>query len=109
VREADDPILVLQREYLAELPGMLLLIRNEIDRFRQGDAGAAASLRTRFHRLAGSGGSYGFPAISAVAREVDQWLRTDPPATEAHRMDAAVTRLEELVGEAANGLDVETA
>jgi hypothetical protein len=102
--EPDDPILDLQREYLAELPGMLLLIRSEIDRFRQGDPGAAASLRTRFHRLAGSGGSYGFPDISTVAREIEHWLGTDPPAGEAPRMDSAVTRLEEIVGKAAEGL-----
>jgi HPt (histidine-containing phosphotransfer) domain-containing protein len=99
--DGDDPILHLQREYLAELPGMLLLIRNEIDRFRQGEAGAGASLRTRFHQLAGSGGSYGFPAISAVAREVEQWLRTGPPPGEAPRLDGAVTKLEELVEKAA--------
>ena len=102
--EGDDPILLLQREYLAELPGMLLLIRNEIERFRQGDTGAAASLRTRFHRLAGSGESYGFPAISAVALEIEQWLRTDPPAAKAARMDAAVTRLEGMVLEAAKNV-----
>jgi HPt (histidine-containing phosphotransfer) domain-containing protein len=102
---SDDPIVELQREYLAEVPGMLLLIRSEIDRFRQGDMGAAASLRTRFHRLAGSGGSYGFPAISGVAREIEQWLRTDPAAAEAARMDAAVTRLEEIVEKAAEELD----
>jgi HPt (histidine-containing phosphotransfer) domain-containing protein len=97
VSEAEDPILEAQREYLAELPGSLLLIRSEIDRFRQGDAGAAVSLRTRFHRLAGSGGSYGFPAISALARETEQWLRTEPHAAEATRLDAAVTSLEEIV------------
>jgi HPt (histidine-containing phosphotransfer) domain-containing protein len=104
VSEAEDPILQLQREYLAELPGMLLLIRSEIDRFRQGDAGAAASLRTRFRRLAGSGGSYGFPAISAVARETEQWLRTEPPSAEAARLDAAVTSLEEIVLKAAKNV-----
>jgi len=103
--ETDDPILVLQREYLAELPAMLLDIRGEIDRFRRGDEAVAASLRTRFHRLAGSGGSYGFPALSTVAREAEQWLRTGPSPSEAPRLDAAVTRLEEIVGEAAQGLE----
>jgi HPt (histidine-containing phosphotransfer) domain-containing protein len=105
VSGADDPILQLQRDYLAELPGMLLLIRSEIDRFRQGDPGAAASLRTRFHHLAGSGESYGFPALSAVARQAEQWLRTEPSPVEAARLDAVVTRLEEIVGEMAKGLE----
>ena len=102
--EADDPILALQREYLAELPAMLLDIRGEIDRFRRGEQAVAASLGARFHRLAGSGGSYGFPAISSVARETEQWLSTGPPPAEAPRLDAAVNRLEELVGESAKGL-----
>jgi HPt (histidine-containing phosphotransfer) domain-containing protein len=102
----DDPILQLQREYLAELPGMLLLIRNEIDRFRQGDTGAAASLRARFHRLAGSGGSYGFPSISLVARDTEQWLRTGPSPSpaDAARLDTVVTRLEEMALEAAKNV-----
>ena len=103
--EPDDPILALQREYLAALPAMLLDIRGEIDRFRRGDEAVAASLRTRFHRLAGSGGSYGFPALSTVAREAEQWLRTGPSPSDAPRLDAAVTRLEEIMGEAAQGLE----
>jgi len=103
--ETDDPILALQREYLAELPAMLLDIRGEIDRFRRGDVSVAASLKAHFHRLAGSGGSYGFPAISAVARETEQWLRTDPPPADAPRLDATVTRLEEIMEKAAEGLE----
>lgn len=103
--DAGDPILALQREYLAELPATLLDIRGEIDRFRRGEKAVAASLATHFHRLAGSGGSYGFPAISTVARETEQWLRTNPSPAEAPRLDAAVTRLEAIVGEAATGLE----
>ena len=102
--EADDPILALQREYLAELPAMLLDIRGEIDRFRRGEQAIAVSLKTHFHRLAGSGGSYGFPAISTVARETEQWLGTSPSPAEAPRLDAAVNRLEELVGASAKDL-----
>ena len=103
--QPDDPVLALQREYLAELPAMLLDIRSEIDRFRRGDEAVAASLETRFHRLAGSGGSYGFPAITTVARDAEQWLRLGPSPSEAPRLDAAVTRLEEIVGAAAKGLE----
>ncbi len=103
--ETDDPILALQREYLAELPAILLDIRSELDRFRRGDERVAASLKTHFHRLAGSGGSYGFPAISTVAREAEQWLRAGPSPSEAPRLDAVVTRLEGIVGEAAKDLE----
>ena len=98
------PILALQREYLAELPAMLLDIRSELDRLRRGDEGGG-DLKTHFHRLAGSGGSYGFPAISTVAREAEQWLGAGPSPAEAPRLDATVTRLEEIVGEAAKGLE----
>ena len=103
--EPDDPILDLQREYLAELPGMLLGMRGEIDRFRRGDQAVSASLTAHFHRLAASGGSYGFPGISAVARETERWLRTGPSPAEAPRLDAAVTRLEEMVEKAAEDLE----
>ena len=103
--EGDDPILALQREYLAELPATLLDIRGEIDRFRRGDEAVATSLKTHFHRLAGSGGSHGFPAISAAARETEQWLRTNPRPADAPRLDEAVTRLEEIVEKAAEGLE----
>lgn len=103
--QGDDPILALQREYLAELPAVLLDIRGEIDRFRRGEVTLAASLQAHFHRLAGSGGSHGFPAISAVAREIEQWLRTGPPPAEAPRLDAAVTSLEEIVEKEAEALE----
>lgn len=45
---------------------------------RAGEPDAGASLKTRFHRLAGSGGSYGFTPISHAAREAERWLMTTP-------------------------------
>ena len=53
-----------------------------------------AELRTGFHRLAGSGGSYGFPEISAIAREAEQSVASSPPAAGSDRLDEAVRRLE---------------
>ncbi len=97
----DGALLDLQREYLSELPAQLAEIRTEIGAFREGREGAGNSLRARFHQLAGSGGSYGFPEISSVAREMEHWVATEPPATEAARLEAAVDRLAAIVHRAA--------
>ena len=92
-----DPVdaifLDLQREYLTELPDRLEEIRRDIAAFAAGDPDAAASLRTRFHRLAGSGGSYGFPELSTAAREAELWIAGSPPASESSRLDEALQRL----------------
>ena len=93
----EGALLELQREYLAELPAQIAEIRDAIGAFREGHDGADDALRARFHRLAGSGGSYGFPEISSVAREMEHWVATRPPATEAPRLEAAVDRLAAIV------------
>ena len=56
-------------------PTALAELRKDIEAFAPRRADVAAELRTGFHRLAGSGGSYGFPEISAIAREVEQSVR----------------------------------
>jgi diguanylate cyclase (GGDEF)-like protein len=93
----DDPLdsamLELQREYLAEFPERIDELRTDIAAFRALRPEAAASLKTRFHRLAGSGGSYGFPEISVVAREMEDWMAGKPAPGEAPRLDEAVDRL----------------
>jgi len=96
----DDAMLELQREYLAEFPERLEELRTDIAAFRALRPEAAASLKTHFHRLAGSGGSYGFPEISLVAREMEQWMATKPAPGEAPRLDDAVERLAALFRQA---------
>ncbi len=96
----DDALAELQREYLAEFPERLDELRTDISAFRALRPEAAASLKTRFHRLAGSGGSYGFPEISVLAREMEQWMATKPAPGEAPRLDAAVDRLAALFRQA---------
>ena len=83
---ADEAFLALQREYLAELPARLDELRADVAAFRAGQAESAASLKTRLHRLAGSGGSYGFPEISEVARELELWVADSPQVAEAGRL-----------------------
>src|SRR5215207_6432043 len=89
----DDAMLELQREYLAEFPERIEELRADIAAFRAARPDAAASLKTRFHRLAGSGGSYGFPEISVVAREMEQWIATKPAPGESPRLEDAIDRL----------------
>jgi diguanylate cyclase (GGDEF)-like protein len=89
----DQAFLELQREYLSELPDRLAEIRADIGAFRAGSGEAAGSLKMRFHRLAGSGGSYGFPEISQIARAQEQWIATGPRTTDTGRLDEALEQL----------------
>jgi len=100
----DDALIDLQREYLSEFPDRLEELRTDISAFRALRPEAAASLKSRFHRLAATGGSYGFPDISVVAREMEQWMATKPAPGEAPRLDAAVDRLAALFRQAQAGL-----
>jgi len=90
--EVEEAFQELRREYLAESADRLADLRSDIAGFRNGTADSAASLKTHFHRLAGSGGSYGFPDVSAIAKEAELWIATGPPAD-----SAAVARLEETI------------
>ena len=83
----------LQREYLAELPTTIADLRKNIEAFRHGED-VVAELRTGFHRLAGSGGSYGFPEISEIARAAEQSVASSSQPAGSDRLDEAVRRLE---------------
>ncbi len=89
----DDAYRELQREYLDELPKMLAELRSDIDSFRKGEK-VLPVLRTGFHRLAGSGGSYGYPEISEIARAAERLVMSDPPPAQAGKLDDVVKRLE---------------
>jgi diguanylate cyclase (GGDEF)-like protein len=90
----------LQREYLSSMPARLEELRADIAEFRAGQRNAADSLKTRLHRLAGSGGSYGFVELSSIAREAESWLARKPPPGEAYQLAALVDRLATAVGTA---------
>jgi diguanylate cyclase (GGDEF)-like protein len=94
--ELDDAMAELRREYLLEAPGRLAELRKDVAAFRSGEPDAAESLSRRFHRLSGSGGSYGFPDISSISKQMETWLATDQPSPtieHATRLDEAVNRL----------------
>jgi diguanylate cyclase (GGDEF)-like protein len=85
----------LRREYVADSPARLAELRKDIAAFRAGEPDAAGSLRVLFHRLAGSGGSYGFPAVSEIGRRMERWLKSAPPPgpDQAAKLDEAVEQL----------------
>jgi len=71
--DADDvmaqQLRALRREYLADSAQRVGELRTLFARVLAGERAALPDLRQAFHRLAGSGGSYGFPAVSARSRE----------------------------------------
>ena len=85
----------LRRDYLGESAHRLEELRGDLDAFRGGAPGSLQALRTRFHRLVGSGGSYGFPEISSAAREAERWLGSDPPPSpdDADTVEGVIERL----------------
>jgi len=71
--DADDPLAEqlrqLRREYLADSLKRVAELRGLQAALAADPRAALVQLRQAFHRLAGSGGSYGFPAVSARSRD----------------------------------------
>jgi hypothetical protein len=71
--EPDDALAeqlrLLRREYLADSAQRVDELRRLYARLAGGEHAAAPELRQALHRLAGSGGSYGFPLVSTRSRE----------------------------------------
>lgn len=88
----------LQREYLSTMPARLEELRSDVAEFREGHRNAVDSLKTRLHRLAGSGGSYGFLEVSSVAREAEHWLARNPASGDSDQLTAIVDRLARAIG-----------
>ena len=91
----------LRREYLAEAPARLGELRKDLAAVRSGEPDAVGSLKGRFHRLAGSGGSYGFPDISTASREAEQWMTEHPEPD-----DAGFALLGGVIGRIASAFDL---
>ncbi len=96
----------LRREYVADSPTRMAELRKDVAAFRAGEPDAIKSLIILFHRLAGSGGSYGFPEVSEIGQTMERWLKTDPPpsAGDAGRLDDAIDRLAACFNQSGNGL-----
>ena len=68
----------LRAEYLDVVPERLRELRAAL-RATMDTGHADPSLATLFHRLAGSAGAYGFSEVSSECREMERFLREDPP------------------------------
>jgi diguanylate cyclase (GGDEF)-like protein len=99
--DVTDPVeaafLELQRGYLASMPTRLEELRSDAAALEAGNHDAATSLKARLHRLAGSGGSFGFLDLSAIAREAEQYLGTNDGARPPNGLDPILGRLEEAI------------
>ena len=93
----DAPILQLQWEYIREAPERLAELRKDLAAFRVGEPDALDSLKRRFHKLAGSGGSYGLPRVTEIARAAEQRILTPPRPTpqDADLFEQAITDLKD--------------
>jgi chemotaxis protein histidine kinase CheA len=97
----DDAFRALRIEYLATLPGRIQELREDVASLRSGKSEAASSLKVRLHRLAGSGGSYGFLQLSSLAREAERWLADNAAdVREAGELELILNRLSEAANKA---------
>ena len=104
LEELDPSLAALQRDYLREAPARLAELRKDLAAFRANEPDALESLRQRFHRLAGSGGSYGFPRVTEVARVQEHRILTAPvptPETDGAQFEKAIQDLKMAFDDAA--------
>lgn len=59
----------LGRDYLRDSPERVVELRAALGAVERGEPEAMDTLRRQLHKLAGSGGSYGFDDVSSAARE----------------------------------------
>ena len=64
----------LRKEYLSRWPEKRERFEELLRDFGESGPDTLKELRTEFHRLAGSGGSYGLPAVSEVGSEAETFL-----------------------------------
>lgn len=96
----DDAFRALRVEYLASLPSRLEELRQDVAALRAGNSDAGDALKVRLHRLAGSGGSYGFVQLSSLAREAERWLTANAAVPNPDGLDLILNRLTDAAAEA---------
>lgn len=100
--QLDETMARLQREYVAELPARLAELRKDFAALNAGEPDAADSIRQRLHKLAGSGGSYGFAEMSQVARNAELWVgaKSGTGADMTARLSETLAKLAALMDQA---------
>src|SRR5258707_5967573 len=89
-RKPDAVPAELVTQYREQIPVTIRALEAGLERYRREPGDGAAELRGLAHQLAGSGGSYGFPEISARARETE--LAAENGLVEAGERLVAVLR-----------------
>jgi HPt (histidine-containing phosphotransfer) domain-containing protein len=71
----------LQQQYATKLPEKIAALERNWQMVNQHPADNALyqNLIRDFHTLAGSGGSYGFHAVTTLCREIEETLRSNQP------------------------------
>ena len=80
----------LQQQYAANLPEKIATLERDWHAVNQNpvDTTLYQTLIRSFHTLAGSGGSFGFPAITSLCREIEDALNSrQPPLTAALKLE----------------------
>jgi HPt (histidine-containing phosphotransfer) domain-containing protein len=80
----------LQQQYAANLPEKIAALERDWQAViqNQADTTQYQTLIRAFHTLAGSGGSYGFPAITNLCREIEDALESaHPPLTAVLKLE----------------------
>jgi HPt (histidine-containing phosphotransfer) domain-containing protein len=96
----------LRREYLRDSSQRVEELHQLRTRLAQDAPAALADLRQAFHRLSGSGGSYGFPDVSARSREGEQLivrlesLGTAPTPADVAAIDESVAGVADAFADA---------
>jgi len=87
----------LRREYQAEGPTRVMELATAFRALSEGEESAETALAMLCHRLAGSGGAYGFPDVSIAARAMEQLLRSEPhwTAERLAEVEAGIRRIAE--------------
>jgi chemotaxis protein histidine kinase CheA len=104
----------LRREYLADSAQRVDELRHLYARLASGERAAVPGIRQAFHRLAGSGGSYGFPVVSTQSREGERLaVRLEGPdlpvdAADLEALRACVEAVAHAFAEALNALNTES-
>ena len=101
-----EQLRALRLEYLAASAARIEELRQLRSDLARDQGASLSALRQAFHRLAGSGGSYGFPRVSASSREGEALLQrvaaAAAPLNEAdvQAIDGAIRLVAEAFAEA---------
>lgn len=91
----------LAAEYIYELPERIYELLESLIGCEEGRPGAFDDAVREAHRLRGTGGVFGQPWVSEFAAEIEDTLKSLPPATGS--VEAYTDKMRTLIGVAANG------